>query len=146
MWCLKQNWKLASLLCKISSNLNSSVYYLLLLVLIVLIWWSYLMHACSIVSNYTLQLHGLQPPRLLCPWKFPGKNTGTACHFLLQQILPTQGQNQRLLHWQADSLPQHHLGSTIKSQPPSYCTLLFKNYMCAQRGHLSQNRGFAGLW
>ena len=31
----------------------------------------FLMHACSIV-----QLHGLQPARLLCPWDAPGKNTG----------------------------------------------------------------------
>ena len=28
--------------------------------------------------------HGLQPTRLLCPWDFPGKNTGVGCHFLLQ--------------------------------------------------------------
>ena len=25
-----------------------------------------------------------QPTRLLCPWDSPGKNTGVACHFLLQ--------------------------------------------------------------
>ena len=24
------------------------------------------------------------PPRLLCPWDSPGKNTGVGCHFLLQ--------------------------------------------------------------
>ena len=65
MWCLKQNWKLASLLCKISSNLNSSVYYLLLLVLIVLIWWSYLMHACMLNR---VQLH------FATPWSPPGSS------------------------------------------------------------------------
>ena len=27
--------------------------------------------------------HGLQPPRLFCPWNSPGKNTGVICHFLL---------------------------------------------------------------
>ena len=27
-----------------------------------------------------LQPHGLQPTRLLCPWDFPGKNTGVGCH------------------------------------------------------------------
>ena len=32
----------------------------------------------------TLWLHGLQPARLLCPWDFPGKDTGVGCHFLLQ--------------------------------------------------------------
>ena len=29
---------------------------------------------------------------------FPGKNTGMGCHFLLQQIFPTQGSNPGLLH------------------------------------------------
>ena len=42
--------------------------------------------------------------RLLCPWKFPGKNTGVGCHFLLQGIFPTQGLNLCLLYWQSDSL------------------------------------------
>ena len=28
--------------------------------------------------------------RLLCPWNFPGKNTGVGCHFLLQGIFPIQ--------------------------------------------------------
>ena len=32
----------------------------------------------------SLQLHGLQPIRFLCPWDFSGKNTGVGCHFLLQ--------------------------------------------------------------
>ena len=27
-----------------------------------------------------------QPARLLCPWDFPGKNTGVGCHFLLQCV------------------------------------------------------------
>ena len=25
------------------------------------------------------------PPRLLCPWDFPGKNTAVGCHFFLQR-------------------------------------------------------------
>ena len=32
----------------------------------------------------SLRPHGLQPPRLLHPWDFPGKSTGVGCHFLLQ--------------------------------------------------------------
>ena len=43
----------------------------------------------------------------------PGKNTGVCCHFLLQRIFLTQGSNPCLLHWQADSLPLSHLGSTL---------------------------------
>ena len=27
----------------------------------------------------------MQPTRFLCPWGFPGKNTGVGCHFLLQE-------------------------------------------------------------
>ena len=49
------------------------------------------------MSHY-LQPHGLQAARLLCPWDFPGKNTGLGCHFLLQGILLTQGLNPGLLH------------------------------------------------
>ena len=37
--------------------------------------------------------------RLLCPWNFPGKNTGVGCHFLLQGIFLTQGLNLGLLHY-----------------------------------------------
>ena len=33
------------------------------------------------------------------------------CHFLLQEVFPTQGSNLHLLHWQADSLPLSYLGS-----------------------------------
>ena len=32
----------------------------------------------------SLRPHRRQPARLLCPWDFPGKNTGVGCHFLLQ--------------------------------------------------------------
>ena len=49
--------------------------------------------------------------RLLCPWNFPGKNTGVGCSFLLQGIFLTQGLNQHLLNWQADCLPLGHQGS-----------------------------------
>ena len=69
-------------------------------------------HACSIVSD-SLKPHWLKPARLLCPWDFPGKNTGVGCHFLLQRIFLTQKLNLQLLHflhWQADSLPPHQLG------------------------------------
>ena len=63
-----------------------------------------------IVSD-SLRPHGLEPSRLLCPWDSPGKNTGVGCHFLLQEIFPTQGSNLCLLHGQADSLPLTCLGS-----------------------------------
>ena len=53
--------------------------------------------SCSVVSD-SLQPHGLQPSRLLCPWDSPGKNTGVGCDFLLQGVFLTQGSNSHLLH------------------------------------------------
>ena len=50
------------------------------------------MLSCS-VASHSLQSHGLQPARLLCPWDFPGKNTGIDCHLLLQGISLSQGSN-----------------------------------------------------
>ena len=47
--------------------------------------------------------------RFLCPWDFPGKNTGVGCHFFLQGIFPTQGSNLGSPAFQADSL---------QSEPP----------------------------
>ena len=41
--------------------------------------------------NNSLQPYGLQTTRLLCPWDFPGKNTGVGCHFPLQANLPNTG-------------------------------------------------------
>ena len=47
----------------------------------------------------------LRVTRLLCPWNFPGKNSGVGCPFLLQGVFLTQASNPCLLcllHWQAD--------------------------------------------
>ena len=44
----------------------------------------------SVVSD-SLQPHGLQPTRLLCPWDSPCKDTGEGCHSLLQGIFSAQG-------------------------------------------------------
>ena len=43
------------------------------------------------VRSDSLGPRGLQPARLLCPWEFPGKNTGVGCHFLLHGVLPDPG-------------------------------------------------------
>ena len=45
----------------------------------------------SSVMSDSLWPHGLQPAKLLCPWDFPGKNTGVGCHFFLQRIFLTWG-------------------------------------------------------
>ena len=64
----------------------------------------------SVVPD-SLQPHGLQPSRLLCPWDFPGKDTGVGCYFLLQGIFPTQGSNAGLLHCRQILYPLSYKGS-----------------------------------
>ena len=83
-----------------------------------------LLFSCQVVFNcfasLTCKSHGLQLSKLLCPWDFPGKNTGVGCPFFLQGIFPTQRSNPSLLHcrWsptsQADSLLLSHYDSAIK--------------------------------
>ena len=48
--------------------------------------------SCSVMSD-SLWPHELQPARLLCPWDFPGKNTGVGSQPLLQGIFPFQELN-----------------------------------------------------
>ena len=71
----------------------------------------------SVVSD-SLQPHGLQSPRLLCWWDFPGKSTGVGCHFLLQGIFPTRGLNPGLLHCRRTLYPLSHEGSREKQLKP----------------------------
>ena len=69
---------------------------------------------CMLVHSVvldSLQPHGLQPARLLCPWNFSGTNTGVGCHFPLQGIFPTQRLHLsllHLLHWQLIIYHQQH--------------------------------------
>ena len=44
-------------------------------------YYTVVMLSHSIVFN-SLQPHGLQPARLLCPWDFPSKNSGVGCDSL----------------------------------------------------------------
>ena len=65
------------------------------------------------------------PPGSSVYWDSSGKNTGVACHALLQDIFPTQGPNPRLLcllHWQEGSLPLAPLGKSCWSLWWSYVT------------------------
>ena len=69
------------------------------------VWCQGPCHACCLVMSDSFAAPWT---RLLCTWNFPGKNTGTGCHILIQGIFWTQGSSLcllRLLHWQANSLP-----------------------------------------
>ena len=69
----------------------------------------------------SLQPHGLQPARLLCPQDSPGKNTGVGSHSFLQEIFLTQGSNLGLLHCrQINPLPSEPPGKPLMDRGPSY--------------------------
>ena len=78
--------------------------------------------------------HGLQSTRLLWPWDFPGKNTGTGCHFLLQRIFPTQGSDPHFLYWQVGSLALSHQGSlktySATNQMPNEAVIRNNRFFC----------------
>ena len=60
------------------------------------------------VTSWNMQL-----ARLLCPWNFPGKNTGVGSRSLLQRIFPIQGSNPgRSPELQADSLLSESSGKS----------------------------------
>ena len=44
------------------------------------------MHVSALLRPALCDPYGLWPARLLCPWDFPGKNTGVGCHALLQSF------------------------------------------------------------
>ena len=89
------------------------------------LWWYSLcmvatsQSACSVASvmSDSLRPLGLKPTRLLCPWDFPGKNTGLGCHALPQGIFPTQGLNS---HCRWILSPLSHLGSQQEQSIRNY--------------------------
>ena len=76
------------------------------------VWVKCLVCVCvlshSVMSN-SLKPQGSLPASPLCPWDFPGKNTGVNCHLHLQGIFWTQRWNPFAL--QADYLPLSHWDS-----------------------------------
>ena len=95
------------------------------------------LNLCPVVCD-SLQPHGLQPVRILCPWNFPGKNIGVGCHFFIQGIEPlgqTQGQKPcllRLLKSQADSLPVVPPGKPIPGTQVKVICKLNYEFNCFQ--------------
>ena len=69
------------------------------------------------------------------PWNFPGRSTVVGCHFLLQEILPTQGSNLGLLHYRQtlfhlspQGSPQEHMKSLQRYEMTYLNTSLFHNF------------------
>ena len=71
--------------------------------------YSFLLHGGK--WSHSVVSHSWQPHRLLCPWSFPGKNTGVGCHCLLQEIFPTQKLNPGLWHCRQTLYHLSHQGS-----------------------------------
>ena len=74
------------------------------------LWQSCAVLSHSVVPN-SLQPHGLEPIRFLCPWDSPGQDAGVGCHALLQRIFPSQGLNPGLPHCRWILYQLSHKGS-----------------------------------
>ena len=106
-WQFRLRTEIGSIPCELSIiNSNDNTFKLKLGNFFSLKWnaFMWVVVIVTMLCPNLLWSHGLQPTRFLCPWNFPGKNTGVGHHFLLQGIFPTQGSNPGLLHWQVDSL------------------------------------------
>ena len=64
----------------------------------------------SVVSD-SLQLHGLQPAMLLCPWDSPGKEYWSVLPCPPPRDLPTKGSNPGLLYCRQILYHLSHQGS-----------------------------------
>ena len=90
----------------------------------------------KVKSCPTLQPHGLQPTRLLCPWDSPGKSTGWP--FPSPGDLPHQGSDPGLVHCRQKLYRLSHQGS------PFLC-LWRRNHLAADgassvKGHSLQTK------
>ena len=76
------------------------------------------------------------PGSSLCPWDFPGKNTGMGYHFFLQGIFPTQGLNPHLLFCRCILL----CWATRETQLYIHMYLLFFGFPFHLGHHRAQNQ------
>ena len=90
-----------------------------------------LVRACLVASVSSLGPLGPQPARRLCPWVFPGKNTGDSCHALLQRIFPTQGSNPCLWHVYCIA------GGFFTAEPPGTPLIRHALWWCIQAFSIS---------
>ena len=107
IWCVKYWWELHSLLAGTPKNFLSKriPFHKKLLP-------PNLVYVCFTQSCLTLHdPMDCSPPGSFVHGIFQARILEWAAIFLLQGNCPTQGSNPHFLHWQADSLPLHHLGS-----------------------------------
>ena len=66
-------------------------------------------------NSNSLQPHGLQPARLLCPWNSPDRNNGVGCHSLPQGDLCDREIIPRSLKFLADCLSSETPGKPFSN-------------------------------
>ena len=71
--------------------------------------------SCSVLSH-TLWPHGLQPARLLCPWRFSSQEHWSGLPCPPPGDLPNPGIEPRSSTLQADCLPSESLGKPNKNE------------------------------
>ena len=86
--------------------------------------------SCSVVSD-SLQPQGPQPARLLCPWNFPGKNTGEIAIPFSRDLLDPRIE-PLLLHCRQSLYHLSHHGSLRKPDNPIF--VLFPQHCFASMG------------
>ena len=72
------------------------------------------------LNRVSLWPHWLYRTRLLCPWNFPGKNTGVGCYSLFQGLFQTQGLNPGLPHCRQILYCLSHQQAVPKWKPQTY--------------------------
>ena len=97
------------------------------------------MCACSVTSvmSNSLQLHWLEPTKLLCPWDSPSKNTGVSWHALSRSFQPRD--------WTDISCVSIIAGRFFTAKPPgkpSHCPLFHPNLLCG----MSQEDSLTEFW
>ena len=81
---------------------------------------------CSAVLSHSVMSDSLHTMDCSLPGSFvygdsPGKNTGVACHALLQGLFPTQGSNSGLLHCRQILYQLSYQGSpSVSIDTPKY--------------------------
>ena len=68
---------------------------------------------CRLVMSHSLRPHGLQPTRLLCPWRFSRQEYWSGLPCPLPGDLPNQGIKSRSPSFQVDSLPSEPPGRQV---------------------------------
>ena len=75
--------------------------------------------------------HGPWPARILCPWAFPGKNTGVGCRFLLQVNISKWTKVWLILRTALLSIHTHILCCCVENSNPTFFLGHFFLYLLA---------------